>query len=322
MEMISSRVNHTKINRAISFRGFVPDSPGHGKDRLYTVVDARIEKAEQNISTAMQPTEALLLWSFAQTEERFEISGLLSNIKAHLGNKEYGVWDARKAPAAAEDEGQLHLRRIAWNACSDAERAAFRFPSTHDDSALFPAAADSRRAVGLMRRALQALCIDPRTQELRDPAAVFRAMDRDGGGTLNPQELREGLRASKAALTDEEAGELFAAMDPARTGEVPRRAPPAPWPGRAGGAAIAAAWLSRAPMRAACTARGAMRRVRVRGAGGRGGRSRAGWRPGPRPGPPVPAQPPQVERACGPGPHARGLGLGAVGQVEHAGLVR
>ena len=225
MEMVSTRVNHTKINRAISFRGFVPDSPGHGKDRLYTVVDARIEKAEQNLSAARQPPEALLLWSFAQTQERFEISGLLSNIQAYRGEKEYGVWDDRKAPAAAEEEGQLHLRRIAWNACSDMERAAFRFPSTHDDSALFPAAADSRRAVGLMRRALQALCIDPRTQELRDPAAVFRAMDRDGGGTLNLRELRDGLRASKAALTEEEAAELFAAMDPARSGEVPPRPP-------------------------------------------------------------------------------------------------
>jgi hypothetical protein len=220
MEMVSTRVNHTKINRAISFRGFVPDSPGHGRDRLYTVVDARIEKAEQNLSVARQPPEAHLFWSFAQTEERFEITGLLTNIKAHRGEKAYGVWDDCKAPAAAEEEGQLHLRRIAWNACSDMERAAFRFPSTHDDSTLFPAAADSRRAVGLMRRALQALCIDPRTQELRDPAAVFRAMDRDAGGTLNLRELRDGLRASRAALTEEEAGELFAAMDPARSGEV------------------------------------------------------------------------------------------------------
>jgi hypothetical protein len=220
MEMVSTRVNNTKINRAISFRGFVPDSPGHGKDRLYTVVDARIEKAEQNLAAARESPEALLLWSFAQPEERFEISGLLTIIKAHRGDKVYGVWDGRKAPVAAEEEGQLHLRRIAWNACSDTERAAFCFPSTHDDSALFSAAADSRRAVGLMRRALQALCIDPRTQELRDPAAAFRAADRDGGGTLTLRELRDGLRASQAALTDEEAGELFAALDPLRTGEV------------------------------------------------------------------------------------------------------
>ena len=201
------------MNRAITFRGFVPDSKGRS-DRLYTIVDARSEKAEQNLLADGESTDACLIWNFKLTEERYEIHGRLSTIKAHRGLI-YNVWDSGKSPIAPEEDGQLHIRRIAWNACSEEERASFRFPATQDDTALFPAARDKARAVGLMRRALQALCMDPRTQELRDPAEAFRAVDRDGGGTLSLDEFRAGLRAAKAPLTEDDAQALFEALDPA-----------------------------------------------------------------------------------------------------------
>lgn len=213
MEMISSRINQTKINRTLSFRGFVPDSKDRN-DQLYTVVDARIEKAEQNILASGASTEVRIVWNFKLTEERYEIEGRLSTIKANRG-LQYNIWNSGKSPIAPEEDGLLHLRRIAWNACAEEERVAFRFPGAQDEAELFPAAEDKSRAVGLMRRALQALCMDPRTQELRDPAEAFRAVDKDGGGTLNVDEFVRGLREAKAPLTEADARALFEALDPA-----------------------------------------------------------------------------------------------------------
>ena len=220
MELISTRANLSRINRTITFRGFVPDSSGKGIDRLYTVVDSRVEKAEQNIHPECAEIKALLLWRFLLTDERYEIDGCLSTIKSHRGELRYTVWESRKEPTATEEDGQLHLRRIAWNACAEAERAAFRFPSAQDETALFPAARDKQRAVGLMRRALQALCMDPETQELRDPAEAFRAVDRDGSGTLSRDEFWGGLQAAKAPLTEEDAAALFDALEPDGGGEL------------------------------------------------------------------------------------------------------
>eukprot|EP00961_Rhodomonas_salina_P165090 2224690-Rhodomonas_salina.4 len=51
---VSIRQNGTKINRVVSFRGFVPDTEGEPKDRLYFVADARTDKAEE----AAMDTEA------------------------------------------------------------------------------------------------------------------------------------------------------------------------------------------------------------------------------------------------------------------------
>lgn len=168
MELVSSRLNQTKINRVVSFRGFVPDEKSEPRDRLFFVVNANTEKAEQ----VALDVEAVVKWRFNLTNEEYAITGRVRTIRAHRGRRRYqeytdekvvcashrldalcahtqammtqtdthvpGVTHARslslsalsslQVPEEAELESLLHYRRIAWNSCSPGERAAFMFP--------------------------------------------------------------------------------------------------------------------------------------------------------------------------------------------------
>ena len=128
MELVSSRLNQTKINRVVSFRGFVPDKKGEPCDRLFFVVNSRTEKAEQ----VALDVEADVLWRFKLTKEEYKITGRVRTIRAFRGINKYQEFEDAKRPEEEEEEALLHYRRIAWNSCAPQERAAFMYPDVVD----------------------------------------------------------------------------------------------------------------------------------------------------------------------------------------------
>ena len=168
MELISTRMNHTKINRVVKFRGFVLDTKGAAKDRIYTVVDSRIEKAEQIDPNA--ETDAVLLWRFKGTGEHYTITGKLKTISDHKGQSCYSQDEPLKLFDAPLTDAEVKFRKIAWNLCSDEERDMFQFPNCLDEQ-------EDKHLKALMRRALQGLCINLDTFEAREPEEVLVAAD-------------------------------------------------------------------------------------------------------------------------------------------------
>ena len=224
MELISYRNNNTKINRVVKFRGFVLD--GAAKDRLYTIVDSRIEKAEQIDPTI--ETEAVLLWRFKGTGEHYTITGKLKTIRDHVGLSTYMHDEPVKQFDAVLNEAEVKFRKIAWNICSDQERDMFQFPNRLDDQ-------HDKHLKALMRRALQGLCINLDTFEARDPEEVFRAIDKDGSGMLDVEELMSALRVAHVVMDPSEVEMLFQSLDEDGSGNAARLAPMRAWGGGRGG---------------------------------------------------------------------------------------
>ena len=131
MELVSLRSNHTKINRVVNFRGFVLDQKGAAKDRLYTIVDSRVEKAEQ--IDPMIELDAVLLWRFKATGEHYTITGRLKTIRDYKGHCRFTQDDPVKVCDAPLDDAEVQFRKIAWNICSDQESDMFQYPNRHDD---------------------------------------------------------------------------------------------------------------------------------------------------------------------------------------------
>ena len=92
MELVSSRLNQTKINRVVSFRGFVPDEKSEPRDRLFFVVNANTEKAEQ----VALDVEAVVKWRFNLTNEEYAITGRVRTIRAHRGRRLYQEYTDQK----------------------------------------------------------------------------------------------------------------------------------------------------------------------------------------------------------------------------------
>ena len=92
MELVSSRLNQTKINRVVSFRGFVPDEKSEPRDRLFFVVNANTEKAEQ----VALDVEAVVKWRFNLTNEEYAITGRVRTIRAHRGRRLYQEYTDEK----------------------------------------------------------------------------------------------------------------------------------------------------------------------------------------------------------------------------------
>jgi len=209
MELVSIRQNGTKINRVVSFRGFVPDTEGEPKDRLYFVADARTDKAEE----AAMDTEAELFWRFKMTKEKYIITGTSRTIRSYRGARKYAEMAPEKLDEEAESEHLLYYRRIAWNACSSSERQALLWPKRAEQ-------VENKQVDNLMRMALQGLCIHPETHAAQDPSEVFKALDKDGGGTINYEELCQGLRQGKVFMGENERKQLWQYLDESGEGEA------------------------------------------------------------------------------------------------------
>lgn len=209
LELASTRSNGTKLNRVVVFRGFVPDTEGQPKDRLYYVADAKIEKAEQ----AMRDVDAEMTWRFKMTKETYIITGRMLTIRSHRGDKVYGDLEEVKLTVEDEEQDLLYYRRIAWNACNEKERIAFMYPEPVQTLG-------DRHVDNLMRVALQGLCVNIETHAAQDPATAFSLVDKDGSGTVDYGEFCVALRAGNVFMGEAERKALWAFLDYEKEGEV------------------------------------------------------------------------------------------------------
>lgn len=209
MELIALRANGTRINRVVNFRGFLPDKKGEPGDRLYYVTDSNTEKAEQ----VARDTEGSVLWQFKLTKETYIITGQLSSISAYRGEKYYDEMAPVKKVQAEEDPGLIQYRRIAWNACPDVERDGFLWPEKQN-------LATDRHTDGLMRMALQGLCMDPISHRVQDPTSVFQRIDKDRSGTVNYEQFCAALKEGKVFMGEPEKKQLWDFLDSDKRGEV------------------------------------------------------------------------------------------------------
>jgi len=209
MEFVSSRLNQTILNRVVGFRGFVPDEDGEPKDRLFFVVNSNTEKAEQ----VALDVEADVLWRFKLTKEEYRITGRVRTIRAHKGQRKYQEFQDIKKAEAEEAESLLHYRRIAWNSCAPAERAAFMYPDLVETIS-------DRQVDDLIRLVLEKLTVHPLSHAIQNPSTVFVSLDKEGTGTVTFEEFTTALREGACFMGDEKRRLLWGYLDSEGEGEI------------------------------------------------------------------------------------------------------
>uniref|UniRef100_A0A6U4UIT3 EF-hand domain-containing protein n=1 Tax=Hemiselmis andersenii TaxID=464988 RepID=A0A6U4UIT3_HEMAN len=209
LELIALRANGTRMNRVVNFRGFLPDRKGEPGDRLYYVTDSNVEKAEQ----VARDTEGYVLWKFKKSNETYIITGQFNSISSYRGEKYYDDMEPVKRVVPEEDPSLIQYRRIAWNASPDAERDGFLWPEKQ-------ILATDRHTDGLMRLALQGLCMNPVSHMVQEPTTVFERIDKDRSGTVNYEEFCLALKEGKVFMGEPEKKQLWDFLDSDKGGEV------------------------------------------------------------------------------------------------------